>query len=438
VKRAVLVVCLALGVASPSPGRAQADEPAPVPQPGAPGGSDADRARLEEEIRKELGNAPSGAAGAPAQGAQGAQGPAPGGSQVSGAAPAQQGGQGGTGGNPIARLLLMPDVSAIASFTGVYDGYDVEQLSPDRGDLFGKKGQPTFIFQEVELGLQAVVDPYFRADIFVSFTESGVDVEEAYATTLALPASLQIRAGKFFTPFGRMNQQHPHVWEFVDPPLARGRLLAQEVLSGPGLVASWLAPLPWFAQLELTAQTTTPYDGLSPELTGTGRLLQYFAMGESNSLGIGVSAARRRELSAGGFRDLGGADAYYRYRRPSSRAYLAIQGEVYVRKFEGITEPGFTPGGTPTLDTKAGWWTQVFWRQGAFLGYGVRYEEAPASGASFPATERRASGVLDWYPSEFSRIALQASYDALPGGKGGFEGLLHFEFGIGAHGAHPF
>ncbi len=430
-----LAVCVAVALASPWIARAQSSEPAPG-SAGAPAAKDADRAKLEEEIRKELGNAPPSApAGAPAQGTPGE---APGGSQVSGTAPSQQGGQGGTGGNPLARLLLMPDISAIASFSGVYDGYDVEKRSPDRGDLLAAKGQPTFLLQEVELGLQAVVDPYFRADTFISFSPGGVNVEEAYATTLALPAGLQVRAGKFFTPFGRMNQQHPHVWEFVDPPLARGRLLAQDVLSGPGLVASWLAPLPWFAQLELTAQTTTPYDGLTPRFMGTGRLLQYFMLGESNSLGIGVSAAHRRELSAGGFRDLGGADVYYRYRRPSSRADLNVQGEVYTRRFEGVPSAGFTPGGAPTRDTQAAGWAQAFWRQDAFLGYGIRYEEAPATGLSAPGTERRVSAVLDWYPSEFSRIALEPSWDRLPGGKGGFEGLLHFEFGIGAHGAHPF
>jgi hypothetical protein len=424
-----LVVCLALGLGLPSLASAQASggDPPPGAQPGAPAGGSADeKARLQREIEKELGKAP---AGTPVQ---------RGGAQVGGGSLAQPGVQGTTGGNALARLLLMPDVSAIASFTGVYDGYDVEKLSPDRGELLGKKGQPTFVFQEVELGLQAVVDPYFRADIFTSFTPDGVDVEEAYATTLALPAGLQIRAGKFFTPFGRMNQQHPHVWEFVDPPLARTRLLAQETLSGPGAVVSWLTPLPWFAQIELTAQTTTPFDGLEPQFTGTGRLLQYFNMGDANTLGVGLSAAHRRELTSGGFRDLFGGDVYYRYRRPSSRSYLAVQGEVYVRKFQGITQPDYTPGGSPTLDTKAGWWVQAFWRQDPFIGYGVRYEEAPASGISFPGTERRGSGVLDWYPSEFSRLALEASYDALPGGKGGFEGLLHFEFGIGAHGAHPF
>ena len=345
---------------------------------------------------------------------------------------------GAAGGNPLARLMLMPDVSAIGSFTGVYDGYDVPGLSPDRGDLYGKKGQPTFVYQEVELGLQAVVDPYFRADVFASFSPGGADVEEAYATTLALPAGLQLRAGKFFSPFGRMNQQHPHVWEFLDAPLARGRLLAEDTLSGPGLVASWLAPTPWFAQLELAAQSTAPYSGEDPELTGVARLLQYFTLSDAASVGLGLSGARRNEGSPGAFRDLGGVDVYLRYRPVSSRAYLAVQGELYLRKFQDVPVAGGAPGEQLSERPEHGFWGQAFYRQDAYVGYGVRYEEAPAAGASAPGTERRLGGVLDWYPSEFSRVGLQASYDHLPGGRGGLEALLHFEFGIGAHGAHPF
>ncbi len=426
--RRITLACAALALAVPNVIRAQSDGKS-AGQPGGSSPSGGEKAggekALEEEIRKELGNPPAGAA----------QGAVPGGAP-------QQGGQaqqGGAGGNPLARLLLMPDISAIASFSAAYDTLDVEERSPDRGELFGKKGQPTFIFQEVEMGLQAVVDPYFRADMFISFTEDGADVEEAYATTLALPAGLQLRAGKFFTPFGRMNQQHPHVWEFVDPPLARGRLLAEEVLSGPGAVASWLAPLPWFAQLELAAQSTAPFEGETPEFTGVGRLLQYFPLSEAASVGVGLSAARRREEGPpGAFRDLGGADVYFRNRPPDSRSYLAVQGELYLRKFRDTPVPGGQPGELLSGEPEHGWWAQAFWRQNAFLGYGARYEEAPAAGISAPGTERRASGVLNWYPSEFSRIALQASWDRLPGGVDGFEGLIHFEFGIGAHGAHPF
>jgi hypothetical protein len=346
--------------------------------------------------------------------------------------------QADAGGNPLARLLLMPDLSAIASFTGVYDSYDVEDLSPERGEVFGPEGRPAFLFREVELGLRAKVDPYFRADVFIAFTPEEVAVEEAYATTLGLPAGLQLRAGTFFSPFGRLNQQHPHSWEFVDLPLARGRLLAEETLSGPGAVVSWLAPTPWFAQLELAAQSTAPFEDLSPELTGVGRLLQYVNLSESATLGLGLSAARRHEGVPGAFRDLGGADVHLRYRVPGSRKYLALQGELYLRKFRDVPDPEGAPGDTLSSEVEHGWWAQGFWRQNAFLGYGLRYEEAPAAGSAAPGTERRGGLVLNWFPSEFSRVALQTSYDRLPGGRDGFEALLHFEFGIGAHGAHPF
>ena len=47
-------------------------------------------------------------------------------------------------------------------------------------------------------------------------------------------------------------------------------------------------------------------------------------------------------------------------------------------------------------------------------------------------------GVLVWYPSEFLRLRLQGAYDHRPAGQDGLEALLHVEFVIGAHGAHPF
>jgi hypothetical protein len=418
-----VALCAALALVAPALAQAQAQtETQTQPQP-----SDADRARLEEEIAQELGGKPGATSAPPAEAGQGQ--PAPSG------APAQ----GGTGGNPLARLLLMPDLSAIASFAGAWDGYDVERRSPARGELLGKRQQPTFLFQEVELGLQSVVDPYFRADVFVSFSPGGVDVEEAYATTLSLPANLQLRAGKLFSPFGRLNQQHPHVWEFVDPPLARGRLLATETLSGPGVASSWLAPLPWFAQVELAAQTTAPYDGQAGELTGVGRLLQYFTLSEALSAGVGLSAARRREGTPGAFRDLGAVDVYLRNRPVSSRSYLAVQGELYLRRFHGLADPAAAGGALPSGSKVQGaGWAQAFWRRSEFVGYGVRYDQAPTAGSSAPGTERRVSAVLDWYPSEFTRVALQPSWDRLPGGKGGLEGLVHFEWAMGAHGAHPF
>src|SRR5712692_372759 len=80
-----------------------------------------------------------------------------------------------------------------------------------------------FNVQNVELHLQGAVDPYFQMDAnLVTFIEKGdtkVELEEAYGTSLALPANLQLVAGQYFTRFGRQNWQHPHQWDFVDQPV---------------------------------------------------------------------------------------------------------------------------------------------------------------------------------------------------------------------------
>jgi hypothetical protein len=320
----------------------------------------------------------------------------------------------------------------------VQDGYDLARFSP-RSGAQGPAGKPTFLFQELELGLQGVIDPYFRANVYISFSPAGAAVEEAYLTTLSLPGGLQVKAGQLYAPFGRLNTLHPHTWEFVDAPLARGRLLAAETLGGPGVDLLWLAPLPWFAELQLAAQTTDPYDGGTGRLTGTAKLQQFFALADSLTLGVGISAARRDE-GAGAYRDLANLDLFLKYRPLTGRAYLTLQGELYARGFHGqytaaipadAAFQGDGSGGT-------GGYLQVVWRQDAWFGWGLRYDRAPSAGEAAFGIEQRWGVVGNWYPSEFSRLALQVSRDQRPGGASGWESILHLEFVMGAHGAHPF
>jgi hypothetical protein len=427
--RVTMVLFLAAAASSaalaeePPPPSAPPPQAAPAPAPAA--GDDAEaRRKLEEQIRKDLGQGGTqGQAPVPPPGAAGQGGQA-------------QGGAGSTGGNPMARLLLLPDISAIGSFAAAFNSYDVGALSPRTGPFAPQTDKLAFLFEELELGLQSVIDPYARADVFISFVPGGVNVEEAYATTLNLPASLQLRAGQFFSPLGRQNQQHPHVWDFIDAPLARTRLVAADVLSGPGVDLAWLTPLPWFAEVHVDTQSTNPFPdqpGAQDRLTGVVRLLQYFSFTEATTLGLGLSAARRDQVTGGGFADLGAVDLYLRWRPPATRSYVALQAELYGRRFVHVDLP-----------TAGSGYAQLFWRQNAYLGYGVRYDQAP-SGPDYgaPATaesgiERRTSAVASWFPSEFQRLRLQLTYDQRPGGREGFEALLGLEFGIGAHGAHPF
>jgi hypothetical protein len=87
-------------------------------------------------------------------------------------------------------------------------------------------------------------------------------------------------------------------------------------------------------------------------------------------------------------------------------------------------------------DLEHGWWAQAFGRVGRFAGAGVRYERAPLEDGS--GDQQRASALLAWLPSEFQRLRLQVGYDRLPDDTDGVSAILNLEFGIGAHGAHPF
>ncbi len=390
--------------------------PALVAQAGAVPQTPEEKKKLQEEIARELGATPA--------------------PQAAPTAPPAPGATGQTGGNPLARLLLLPDISAIGSFALAYDTYDAATLSPRSGPA-SDAHKVTPRFEELELALQSVVDPYARADIFISFTPEGVDVEEAYLTTLSLPAGIQLRAGKFKSPFGRINQQHPHTFDFVDAPLALNRLVAAESLSGPGAEVSWLAPVPWFLELRLAGQATVAAGALDPTGAADGserrtlvaRALQFFDVGETSALGAGLSVAHVEGRQDDPARDLGAVDVYLKLRPPSTRSYVAIQGELFGRRLAG----------TSLEDGSLGGYVQATWRNGPYWAYGVRYDNAPSADPNVESgAEHRWSAIATWLPSEFQRIRLQVAYDRRPGGAEGLEALLHLEFIIGSHGAHPF
>jgi hypothetical protein len=380
-------------------------------------GADEERKKLEEQIAKELGGGPGQAAPVvPSAAGQG-----------SAAAPA--------GGSALARVLLLPDISAIGDFALAFDTLRPDQLAPESGPVIPAH-RLTPVLQEVELALQAVVDPYARADIFLTIDEQGIEVEEAFLTTLSLPAGLQAKAGTFRSPFGRLNLLHRHVWDFVDTPASFQRLVGSDGLKGPGVDLSWLAPLPWFAELHLDYQSTVPGFSATGSLTGLARLLQYFELSDATTLGVGLSAGALSQNAPSAWRDLGGADVYLRLRPPAGRAYVAFQGEVYARRYRGAVDP---TDPTVTGDgTRVGGYGQAVWRWSPYFMAGVRYDQGPA-GSSWPSgTQREVALLGGWLPSEFMRLRLQASGTRLPGGVNGYGGYLSLEFTIGAHGAHPF
>jgi len=91
-----------------------------------------------------------------------------------------------------------PSVSVIGNYLGV-------------GGSNGTENLPSSSLRESEVSFQAIVDPYARADFFLSFGEEGVDVEEGFVTFTSLPGGLLAKVGRMRTAFGKINPLHLHV-----------------------------------------------------------------------------------------------------------------------------------------------------------------------------------------------------------------------------------
>jgi hypothetical protein len=338
---------------------------------------------------------------------------------------------------------LNPDISAIGIFSAAY---------------FSTKNPPHRIetdpentginLQEFELGFQGVVDPYFRADSFITFGRDSVEVEEAYLTTLSLPFNLQIRAGKMRSKFGRINLQHTHVQDFVDVPLPYASTLNGE-LSPVGVEFNYLLPLPWYA--ELGGSINSP-EGEEPtfardqnanridRLLYVTHLSNFFELSDALSLNLGGSLATGSNGTAEGNRsNVYGADLFIKYRPLENSSYQAVklQAEFFYRQSE-IIEGSFNDWGA---------YAYVIYRFAQRWDAGFRFDFVD-SNKQFPSIQEgepspapkefRYSALLRFSPSEFSRIELQYEFDN-PSVRSNFHAVfLQFQYAIGAHGAHPF
>src|SRR4029453_6669897 len=94
---------------------------------------------------------------------------------------------------------------------------------------------------------QAILDPYARADFFVSFGEEGVELEEGFITFPAIPGGLLVRVGKMRAAFGKVNSLHNHVLPWADRPIVINNLVGgEDGIDDAGISVARLIPNPGF------------------------------------------------------------------------------------------------------------------------------------------------------------------------------------------------
>jgi hypothetical protein len=111
-----------------------------------------------------------------------------------------------------------------------------------------------FTLSGAELFLSGAVDPYIDAAGNITYFinpegDTVVELEEAYMTTRSLPHNLQVKAGQFFTEFGRNNPQHPHQWLWIDQPIINTRVFGPDGMRGPGMRVSYLMPTEHYSEV---------------------------------------------------------------------------------------------------------------------------------------------------------------------------------------------
>jgi hypothetical protein len=99
-----------------------------------------------------------------------------------------------------------------------------------------------FNLNYAEVAMHSMVDPYFEAFAIFHLHPDAFEIEEAYVTTTSLPAGWRVKAGKFRSAFGRINEKHQHSWHFDEQPIIYKALFGPDGINDPGVQLQWVAP----------------------------------------------------------------------------------------------------------------------------------------------------------------------------------------------------
>jgi len=319
------------------------------------------------------------------------------------------------------------------------------QVAPDLNKPYGPR------FDEGEISLISVVDPYWTLRSNIVFAPDGVDPEEVWVETDRIP-SIGIRLGKLRARFGRHALLHTHAFPFIQAPVIMANTIGVEGFKDAGVEASWLTPFPWFS--ELTAgvyQAVDPSDDNPLDFGSSnhsnipylGHFKNLVDVNDETTMEIGVSFLQGRGTDGHRHSAFGG-DLTFRNvpLRNSNRRGWILQTE-YIEK-------GMYMNGNYQQESHGGYvsfqyrLSQVWWT-------GIRGERAwdshtdvlvnPA-GQPLMGTVTRGSANIAWTPSEFSYLRIEYSYARADDGAG-FKPkdqriMLETSYTVGYHPSHAY
>lgn len=320
---------------------------------------------------------------------------------------------------PGASSALNPSLAAIGNFVAFLGS--------------GAEETPAASLEEVELSLQAYVDPYARANFFIGISEEGAEVEEGYINFISLPQEFTAKVGKMKANFGKTNLLHTHQRPWVDVPLVLSTFFGDEGLADSGVSVSRLFPTNAGLFLEATGEVFSGNaEGIfeaeeKTDLFYLGHLKLYRDLTENTNLELGGSYATGRLPEVGGSNQFAGVDLTFRY-KPLQRAIYSS----FISRTELIyNDRNDQPDRAFGFYTSADYQFSRRWFAGIRLDQ-VDHPDDPG------LTDQSGSFTLTFWPSEFSQLRAQFRHINFDQSRDANEVLLQLNFSIGAHGAHSF
>ena len=331
-----------------------------------------------------------------------------------------------------------------------------------------------FSLKESELGIMANIDPDFRGVATMALAPAGgVTVENAFVQSSILGNGVNLKMGRFFSALGYLNEQHAHAWDFVDQPLVY-RVLWDNQFAEDGVQAKWLAPTDMFVEIGAEVGRGRSFPGTDRTKNGTGSGVLFAHIGDDlgieNSWRAGVSLQQTKRVNAvrTGVPDLlgtaggvsnsfsgdsrtAGLDFVWKYSPNGNTAdrYLKVQGEYFNRRENGLLTYNLATTDS-YANTQSGWYLQSVYQFMPHWRTGLRYDQLAPGTASVGAlnignvisnygfSPSRATWMLDYSPSEFSRLRLQLARDNSRLGLPDNQIFVQYIMSMGAHGAHQY
>ena len=318
-------------------------------------------------------------------------------------------------------------------------------------------GTSGFSLGESEINFKAAIDTRFFGNLTLALEdedgETEVAVEEAWIQTLGLPRGLTATAGRYFSGIGYLNTFHRHADDFADRPLPYQAFFGGQYIPD-GAQLRWVASTALF--LELGAEFNwgdrfpATGGGASPDAWDVFAHLGG-DVGSSHSWQLGVSflSMEIEDRAAGeddgdaftGDSELAAIDFVWKWAPDGNAAAqnLKLQGEYFYRDEDGEIGAAAYDG------EQDGWYLQGVWQFMPRWRLGYRHDQVDADNGSLVGTAleepddkpRRDSLMVDWSPSEFSRVRLQYTYDQVLEDSDN-QLVLQYIMSLGAHGAHAF